>query len=123
MWVCNKRWVETRGTHRIATSYCLVLLVGRPASTFVDLSVNVPLIGSADLKIGMDFLISSGGTAGTEVADEVEDASDFTGGEFMVTVVSCSDSSSVAKSCSAPAPSRESATFSASGSDSSSREM
>lgn len=67
---------------------------GRPARTFVGLSVSVPLVGNPDLSVPRDFLIPFGGATGMEDKDEdedVEEASDFIGGgEFMVMVSSCS---------------------------------
>ena len=74
-------------------------MVGRPARTFGDFSVSVPLlVGKPDLSVprGLrDFLISVITGAGIDDVDSVDDvadeANDFTrGAEFMVIVSSWS---------------------------------
>lgn len=78
---------------------------GRPARTFVDLSVSVPLAGSLDFSVPRDFLMSDGAREGLgmeeEAVDDVDDARDFIGGgEFMVIVSSCSSATLTASSAS-----------------------
>ena len=85
----------------VVRAQILVRLVGRPARTFVGLSVSVPRpTGKPDLSLPKDFLVSFGGIGARDDAeddddDEVDESRVFTtgGGEANVIVSSCSSAS------------------------------